>query len=375
MIEADLKSPSTERKDSKRRLRPISSRPLVTALICNYNYGRYLADSIESALNQTWRPLEVVVVDDGSTDCSREILSRYEDRIRVVLKENGGQASAFNLGIAAGRGEIICFLDSDDVWLPAKVSTVVAKFFEDDYGLVCHDYSVIDGTGQVLSPAAAGLARGEISSGDLRGYVQRHGFPWVFSPTSGLSLRSEIARILLPIPEAQWRICADAPLAYGAVWHAAVGAIPERLARYRYHGKNGFAVARQEAYQGEIIEFIQSAKRYIYSRDHLARFGTKPAASPMEYYPFYRKWCFVVRGSAWQVLLKLWKKNYIYHSSGLHRCRYCFLRFLRFLVVDSLLTVVVPLGLSGRYRKLRHQFRLVMTSLDVETYDYLTTKS
>ena len=89
----------------------MNSKPLVTILICNYNYGRFLAEAIESALAQTWKNIEVIVVDDGSTDESREILTKYKGKIRIILKENGGQASAFNAGIAKARGEIVCFLD------------------------------------------------------------------------------------------------------------------------------------------------------------------------------------------------------------------------------------------------------------------------
>ena len=100
-------------------------RPLVTVLITNYNYGRFLREAIDSALNQTYRNVEVVVVDDGSTDESREIIDGYGGRIVSVLKENGGQGSAFNAGIAASRGEIICLLDADDSFDLCKVERVV----------------------------------------------------------------------------------------------------------------------------------------------------------------------------------------------------------------------------------------------------------
>ena len=103
----------------------MTSRPLVTILINNYNYGRFLKDAIDSALNQTYRNLEVIVVDDGSTDDSREIIAAYGNKITSVLKENGGQASALNAGFAASRGEIICLLDSDDSFDPCKVERVV----------------------------------------------------------------------------------------------------------------------------------------------------------------------------------------------------------------------------------------------------------
>src|ERR1700733_6356835 len=96
----------------------------VTILINNYNYGRYLSKAIESALAQNYSDFEIIVVDDGSTDESREVIARYAGKIKPVLKLNGGQASAFNAGYAASRGDIICLLDSDDWFLPGKVGAV-----------------------------------------------------------------------------------------------------------------------------------------------------------------------------------------------------------------------------------------------------------
>jgi glycosyltransferase involved in cell wall biosynthesis len=105
-------------------LQPLGQ-PLVSILINNYNYGHFLADAIDSALAQTYPHVEVIVVDDGSTDHSRAVIANYGDKIISVLKANGGQASAFNAGFAAAQGEIICFLDADDICLPTKVAEVV----------------------------------------------------------------------------------------------------------------------------------------------------------------------------------------------------------------------------------------------------------
>ncbi len=102
--------------------------PLVSLVINNYNYGRFLAEAIDSALKQTYPHTEVIVVDDGSTDNSRDITASYGDNISPVLKQNGGQASAFIAGFAASKGEIICFLDSDDMFLPEKVADIVDAF-------------------------------------------------------------------------------------------------------------------------------------------------------------------------------------------------------------------------------------------------------
>src|SRR5262245_56700835 len=100
------------------------SEPLVSILINNYNYGRFLAAAVDIALSQRYPSTEVIVVDDGSTDDSRAIMASYGTRIRPVLKENGGQTSAFNAGVAASRGDILCFLDADDLFYPEKVDHI-----------------------------------------------------------------------------------------------------------------------------------------------------------------------------------------------------------------------------------------------------------
>src|SRR4051812_12972155 len=93
-------------------------RPLVSIIVNNFNYARYLREAIDSALDQRYEPTEIIVVDDGSTDRSREIIASYGSSIIPVYKPNGGQASALNAGFAASRGDIIVFLDADDILFP-----------------------------------------------------------------------------------------------------------------------------------------------------------------------------------------------------------------------------------------------------------------
>jgi len=93
--------------------------PLVSVIIPTYNYGQYIADALESILAQTVRDFEVVVVDDGSTDNTREVVARFTDpRVRLLHQENGGTASARNLGRREARGAFIAWLDADDLWKP-----------------------------------------------------------------------------------------------------------------------------------------------------------------------------------------------------------------------------------------------------------------
>ena len=90
--------------------------PTASILINNYNYGHFLKEAINSALNQTQisRDIEVIVVDDGSTDNSHDVINSFDSRIIAIKKRNGGQASAFNAGVSKASGEFIFFLDADD---------------------------------------------------------------------------------------------------------------------------------------------------------------------------------------------------------------------------------------------------------------------
>ena len=98
----------------------------VSLVIATFNHARLLAEAIDSALSQTLDPVDVVVVDDGSTDDTPAVLARYDARIRVLRQPNRGLAAARNAGLAATRGTYVAFLDADDVLAPAKLAEQVA---------------------------------------------------------------------------------------------------------------------------------------------------------------------------------------------------------------------------------------------------------
>src|SRR5208283_1680434 len=102
------------------------ARPIVSVLIDTYNHERFIEQAVDSVLAQDFpaSDREVLVVDDGSTDKTPEILRKFEPNIRILRKANGGQASAFNLGIPLCRGGIIAFLDGDDFWVPNKLRVI-----------------------------------------------------------------------------------------------------------------------------------------------------------------------------------------------------------------------------------------------------------
>src|SRR5688500_7731615 len=105
-----------------------TNNPLISIIISSYNYAPFLRDAIDSALQQTYLNKEVIVVDDGSKDQSPEIIKRYGNKIISILKENGGQASSMNAGFKVSKGDIIIFLDSDDILYKDAVENIVAAF-------------------------------------------------------------------------------------------------------------------------------------------------------------------------------------------------------------------------------------------------------
>jgi glycosyltransferase involved in cell wall biosynthesis len=211
------------------------ARPLVSVLINNYNYGRFLRDAIDSALNQTYSNVEVIVVDDGSTDNSREIIGSYGNRIIPVLKVNGGQASALNAGFAASKGSLICLLDSDDVWLPTKAERVIeASLSHPEAVLICHR---VQPTSARLRPIHK-VFPVKIPQGDISARVKRTGGWWACPPSSAQCFPRSVLERIGPVPEQELRTASDAFLSYLLPFMGSVTGLRETLALYRRHGEN-----------------------------------------------------------------------------------------------------------------------------------------
>ncbi len=225
---------------------------LVSILINNYNYESFLGEAIDSALNQTYPHTEVIVVDDGSTDDSRKIIASYNDRIIPVLKENGGQASAFNAGLAASQGDIICFLDSDDTFTPEKVAEVVNVFDSHQEASWCfHRVKLVDvKTGDLLGRSQENPSR----EYDFRTHMQRgKESPFAAPATSGLCFKRSLLQQILPMPEAI-TITSDSylkltALALGRGFH-----LNKDLAVQKIHGKNAYTYkANNEELRAKIL--------------------------------------------------------------------------------------------------------------------------
>lgn len=220
--------------------------PLTSIIVNNHNYGRYLREAIDSALAQTYPQAEVIVVDDGSTDDSPEIIAGYGERIVAVLKENGGQASAFNAGFANCRGEVICFLDSDDLFREDKVAETVRLLnpfrIEGKDVLLYHDLEVVDRHGSLLGTTKLSGRRFKTNlPPNLYRHACEHGYIlYAAGPTSGLALTRSLAERIFPIPEAGIRTSADNFVVKAASLLGEVHEAKAALSKYRVHGENNW---------------------------------------------------------------------------------------------------------------------------------------
>jgi glycosyltransferase involved in cell wall biosynthesis len=212
---------------------------LVSIIINNYNYARFLTEAIDSALNQTYPHIEVIVVDDGSTDNSREIMAGYGDRIVPILQANGKQAAAFNSGFAKSKGDVIIFLDADDYLFPQAVERIVAVWTP-SLSKVHYRLEVVNAQRESLNytfPQGTGLlSTGEVWKHllDLGGYMR--------VPTSGNAIARKALLPLFPIAD-EYKLTADDYLSVLVPFAGDVGAVEEPLGAYRIHDSNQWALA------------------------------------------------------------------------------------------------------------------------------------
>lgn len=206
-------------------------KPLVSVIIPNYNYARYLPEAVESVLAQTYENLEVIVVDDGSKDNSAEVLKGFGEKIKVVLQQNAGVSAARNNGVSVSRGEFLAFLDADDVWLPEKIEKQMQRFFEDEeLGFVNCGVEEITQTGETLQFYTEGA----------EGWVARQ-FLLFKTPViypSSTSIVSRKAFDDVGAYDTRLSTSADWDFAYRVALRYKIGLVAEPLAKYRFHGSN-----------------------------------------------------------------------------------------------------------------------------------------
>jgi len=235
-LEVPLFSPSLGRRSST------DSRhaPMVTVIVNNYNYGRFLKVAIDSALSQSYPYMQVIIVDDGSTDESSRVIDAYGERVTAILKENAGQASAFNAGVARCEGDIVIFLDADDALLSNTAEQVVHAFVTHEHvAKVQYRMEIIDADNHrtgVIKPSPHLPMR----SGDLRKHVLSFPEDNTWMATSGNAFSTHVLRQIFPMPEEEFRILADLYLSQLTPLFGTVVSLDYVGAYYRMHGSNNF---------------------------------------------------------------------------------------------------------------------------------------
>jgi len=228
-----------------------------SCLINNFNYGRYLSEAIESALQQSVPFDEIIVVDDGSTDDSLALLqTRYgaDERVKVIAKANGGQLSSLNEGFRASSGELIFLLDADDIYEADYLEQALAYYAEHpvcDF-LFCAMTAFDQAHHAIRSyPSSRHLGFSMIQTL----YAHR----WIGQPTSAISIRRGMLEKVLPLPDGfldDWRVRADDCIVWGSSLAGAYKCYLDKpLVRYRFHGGNN--------YNGKSFDYRYQVRRNI----------------------------------------------------------------------------------------------------------------
>ena len=259
--------------------------PLVSVVLGNYNYGRFLQQSIDSVLNQSYQNFELIVVDDGSTDNSQEIIKSYGSQIIAILQENAGQDMAFKAGIQKSQGEIICFLDADDYFHEEKLEKVVNSFLRHpEWVMVSHCWISVNKEGKPVGSSTSNI----LSQGDVKKLLLKWG-KYASAISSGIACKRSYLEKVLPL-SLTWGV--DACLNAALPFYGKVGSINEPLMFYRMHGNN------MRAYCDNLTYLMQQ-------RENTAQFINETAAKVGESERFelqrdvdYRSYKVMQEGSA-----------------------------------------------------------------------------
>lgn len=215
---------------------------LVSVVIPNYNYADFVGEAIESALGLDWPALEVIVVDDGSSDGSRDVIARYAGRITTIFQANAGQRVACNVGFARSRGEVVVFLDSDDLLHPSLV-TELMTVWHPGVSKVQFQMKIIDASG---TPTGSYLPQfGTVPTAEqIRKWALRAG-AYPTPPGSGNAYARTFLQKIFPLEGTE--PFSDSYCLAAAPYLGDVVTVAKPLVSYRVHGRNAGAMSHMQA--------------------------------------------------------------------------------------------------------------------------------
>ncbi len=243
---------------------------LVSIILNNYNYDAYLREAIDSALAQTYGEVEIIVVDDGSTDNSKDIIKGYGDKIQSIFKENGGQVSAVNLGFEASKGEVIIFLDSDDVLFPETAQKCIEAFNSGNYSAVYYLLQKVDGN---LNLIGGVMPTYEFKKTPPLEDIKLWG-GYMYPPTSGQAYKRDFLEKVMPAPntieEYGYILSPDGylPMLCGITEN--ISFINQPLGYYRIHGNNvsgaSDSFSKEKLRQLFMLDYIREIYGHEYAK-------------------------------------------------------------------------------------------------------------
>jgi len=251
--------------------------PTISVVIPCFNYAPYVASAIESVLAQSYPNKQVVVVNDGSTDQSLEVISRYADRVQLLDQPNQGSMAAYNRGFAATRGELVLFLDADDLLAPDALARI-AQAWSPECAKIQYDLRIIDGAGRDLGRRFCNFTPDYDAARVRRAFRRTGTYRWPV--TVGNAYSRWFIEPLWPLAIEHG---ADGTLNTVAPVYGEVVTIAEPLGAYRIHGENRWASNSQAGLR--LAERIQHRRREEeFMRRHAAARGvTVPEQSILDH--------------------------------------------------------------------------------------------